>query len=250
MELINALGTSLLSPRRVRAAAALGLLALGGAAPALAAITHRVTIQPIQVRRNDGTGAANAGRLLWEGYADKIWDQAGIDVEFLSWRTLDKTAFLSVDDLAEFTALTRGVGNQQNANANVINMYFVNSQYADPGEVVYGRAWPGANGIVISDPTFAFAGGVGRLDTLAHEIGHNLGLPHAGGALRLMADGNVRSIPGALGDIFPNGARMDQLIAGEITTAQASAFSIAVPTPGSLAMLGLSGLIAVRRRRG
>ncbi|MEZ6233669.1 MAG: zinc-dependent metalloprotease family protein [Phycisphaerales bacterium] len=250
MELAIAIGTSLLSARRVRAAAALGLLALAGGSPALAAITHRVTIQPIQVRRDDGTGAANAGRVLWEGYADKIWDQAGIDVEFLSWRTLDKTSYLSVDNVAEFTSLTRDVGNQQHATASVINMYFVNSQYADSNEITYGRAWVGGNGIVISDPTFSFASGLGRLDTLAHEIGHNLGLSHGGGALRLMADGNVRTIPTALGDVFPDGVKTDQLLAGEITTATGSGFSIAVPTPGSLAILGVSGPIASRRRRG
>ena len=47
----------------------------------------------------------------------------------------------------------------------------------------YGEGWLGFGGLVMNmDLVMAFNGGAGRIDTIAHELGHNLGLvqPDAG----------------------------------------------------------------------
>jgi hypothetical protein len=60
----------------------------------------------------------------------------------------------------------------------VINMFFVGELMAPPDQVgtLYGFSWINNNGIAISASTFSNA----RFDTLAHELGHNLALTHAG----------------------------------------------------------------------
>jgi hypothetical protein len=55
----------------------------------------------------------------------------------------------------------------------------------------------------------------GRIDVFAHELGHVFGLGHndlgAGGALNLMTTGGSRTLPTTIGDLFPDGAQLDQL---------------------------------------
>jgi hypothetical protein len=70
------------------------------------------------------------------------------------------------------------IGAPVSSNPSTINMFFVGgitpeASPAGPGGSLYGFSWVGNNGIAISS-----AGAALHPDTLAHEIGHDLGLPH------------------------------------------------------------------------
>jgi hypothetical protein len=144
------------------------------------------------------------------------------------------------------------------AAGSIIRLLFVNSitDCGGPGAGIFGCGYVDANGLAVADNVFSFNGGIGRLDTIAHELGHNLGLGHtdfgAGGALNLMTSGGTRTIPSSINDVFPDGADTDQLTAAQITEALNSNFLVSVPEPGSLYLLSL-GLLASyfrsRRRR-
>lgn len=212
----------------------IGLLALlpgGGAAELLSAT---IRIQPIQVCSDDDTVCANPNRLLFEFETRKIWAQAGMDIEFLPWRKFYGTPWLHLgtslfgDTYSIFT-LANTPGHGQHPDPRVINLWFVRSI---GGGVVYGHSWqtvPGVverNGLAVADNVFAAVGGVDRLDVIAHELGHNLGLSHtnfgAGGATNAMSGG--RLVPEGITDIFPDGARLDQLNAAQITQARSTSF--------------------------
>jgi hypothetical protein len=99
---------------------------------------------------------------------------------------LTSTDFLT---LSQQNAISQGtVPNPTPPNApvslqpTVVNMFFVNSLAPPPGQsgTLYGFSWIGNNGIAISSsaffPLFPLTP---RYDTLAHELGHDLGLDHA-----------------------------------------------------------------------
>lgn len=222
-----------------------------------------IVIQPISVCSDLGANCSNFGEEYFEAETDKIWAQADIDVSFLPMSQLNSSAFQTIDNVSEFSSLANGAGNGQNASATVINMWFV-SEIVGSG-TIYGLGFQPGNGIAIADDTFdtfeiknefgqVVGQVVGRRDTIAHEIGHNLGLAHTGDAnTRLMAPGSLRGIPTGVGSIFPDGGQASQLTAGEISTAQSSSFVTAVPEPGAYAVIALVGcgsLIARRRIRG
>jgi hypothetical protein len=227
-----------------------GLLAALDAASA--APLYNLTIQPIQVCDDFGLNCANPARTLFEAEGDKIWDQASINLLFLPWETLNNSSLLDLNVDTEFGGPAAGT---------VIRLLFVGviSSCGGPGTGIFGCGFLSANGVAIADNVFSFNGGIGRLDTIAHELGHNLGLDHttlgAGGALNLMSSGAVRSIPTSLLDIYPNGLQMDQLTAAQIAVAQSSPFLSPVPEP-AVAILALVGFAALfskqkwtRRRR-
>jgi hypothetical protein len=122
------------------------------------------------------------------------------------------------------------------------------------GAPVYAAYCGGDVGIIIQGGVFTFNAGIGRLDTIAHEIGHVLGLTHGDwGADQTnnVMNASERLIPSSLADIAPDGANIDQLSADQIAEVFNSPFIREVPEPASVALfgLGLLGLSVLRRRR-
>src|SRR5262249_37896021 len=102
-----------------------------------------VTVQPIQVRADDGAADFTVG--LFEAETDKIWRQAGIDIEFLPFVTLDESDFLVLEDTSEIVGLFIGAGHGQHPDPLVLNMWFVNEIL--PPARTFGIAFVGGNGI-------------------------------------------------------------------------------------------------------
>ncbi len=229
-----------------------GLLMVSAGAKAL---PFQLTIQPINVCDNLGNNCGNPAENVFLAETQKIWAQAGIDMMFLAFNQLNNTSFLTIDDdnataAPSLADLAFGAGNQQNGDPTVINMYFLDDINPLSGGTTFGVAFVGGNGIAIADETFSFNGGLGRIDTIAHEIGHNLGLSHSDPGMTadyLMRSGGSRNVPGSIDDITPDGDGNDLLTVAQIATAQASNFvteneEVILPEPAGIAAM-LTGLL-------
>lgn len=102
--------------------------------------------------------------------------------------------------------------------SNAIDMFFVNSIMTSPASTVYGFSWINGNGIAIAKNAFSPAFPLTpRFDTLAHEIGHSLGLDHAtfgaGAANNVLTAGSgatpIRTVPSSSGCSTNGGALFD-----------------------------------------
>lgn len=213
---------------------------------ATTAITQVVNVQTIIVSDNDGTNTAEffgsvAQQSIIEGFIDDVWAQAGIDINFLPANTWNNSfansgsgtsaVYRSPSDLNTIVADGSSAG-VANIDPNVINMYFVNIAAGTNllGEnTAAGLAFVDGNGITqyVGSTLLGFTGGQEAIaSVVSHEIGHNLGLAHLVELENLMESGS-------------GGQRLN---AGQITTALASNFSVAVvPVPPAL-VLFLSGL--------
>ena len=219
-----------------------------GSAFAQVIIDRRVTSQPIRVANDDGSDLSNPGMVFNESAVDLIWSQAGIDVEFLPATQYNSSLYNDVvsgpTTANNYYVKLIALSGQQHADPLVVNLYFVDTINSGGA---YGWALIGQNGMVVSDQ------GVNRLDTISHELGHNLGLDHgdlgAGGALNLMT-GSV-SPPSSLDDIYPNGQDKSQLTSQQISAARFSNFAAeidpftytVVPEPASTAAAVGAGLL-------
>jgi hypothetical protein len=212
-------------------------VALLGALPLLSwASPLQVTIRPIQVCDDSGLTCANPTLNLFSAETSKIWAQADIAINFLGWQTVNSSARLNEDNFSDLGNLSP---------SNVVDLWFVND-LTDCGGPVSGTLFGcGTSGgwFALTKAVFDYSP-VGRLDTLAHELGHVLGLGHgdfgAGGGDNLMTAGSSRLIPQLLSDINPDGAGLDKLTAAQIAEARTSSYLTAVPEPGSLALAGLA----------
>lgn len=244
--------------RPVLVSAALFLSTLLPATASLV-VDKRLVVNVITVCDNVGSNCAStgpAGNAYFAAETNKIWAQAGIEVSFVDLPTLNSTALLNgATGVPDFTAPLVGPGT---------TMWLVNSLVC-PSCTLFGEAWSNSGGLVIDmGAVTSFNGGIGRLDTIAHELGHNLGLYEGPGAVGghdnsnanfLMASGSVRNVPSSLGEICPDPGALTcygLLSADHIATARGSKLLVdIVPEPSALALVGLALFAAgvAQRRR-
>lgn len=205
-----------------------------------------IDIQPIQVCNDGGLDCANSSMELFENIGDKIWSQADIDLNFMSWLTVDDSNILNSANHSSYSA---------NASPSIVNIWFIEdlASCGGGGSVLTLFGCGGGNKISVTDLVFSFNGGIGRLDTISHEIGHVLGLGHndfgAGSGNNLMTSGSSRTVPSSINDISPDGAMLSVLTDEQIEQARSSdVLYRVVPAPASL-WLVLVGLVLLKIRR-
>ncbi len=160
-------------------------------------VTTILTVQPIVVCQGSGTVsstpgtgcAPSSGLGTYETYTNAIYDQAGIGVAFAPPEYLDNSAYLK-PDVETTTAsvfdtahnLVRLAGNGQSTDPDTLNVYLVDNLISTTNGVpngtgVYGYGLIGGNGAIIATAPDA-KGRQAAVDTMAHELDHNLGLTH------------------------------------------------------------------------
>lgn len=248
-------------------------------------IDKQVIIQPIQI--TDGTTPfGNQDMLLFEKEMDKIWSQAGIDIEFNPFTQYNSPgdSSISYDELAGYYSggfigpgtyhpPTYWTAAQSDPSAAAdpftINMWFTDTITSPVGDILGisnfianpdGSISLGANGVVIANGVFddpahpLFA-------VLAHELGHNLGLFHIDdSAWPTTTSENARNLMSrymlhadSIDDIYPDGEGRNRLDQHQIDLARNSPFVrdySSIPEPATIILfsIGLLGLIGVSRQ--
>ena len=242
------------------AAFGLAVALVAGTASAMP-IDKTLTVQVYQVCDNGGANCASLGPVGDQFFATEtnlIWAQAGISVSFNLVGQIDSTA---MSFLNEASGSGDGLADYVGASASTVNLFLLHS-ITNPNS--FGEGYIGYGGIAIAmDAVMAFNSGAGRLDTIAHELGHNLGLCpsalascnpsgfHANSPFDLMNDGGTRLSPTNIGDIAPGGLGYDLLPADEIALARQSALlhDVDAPEPSSIALTAVALLaLGVLRR--
>lgn len=225
--------------------AALLLISMGSGQALAMPITKAATVNVVTVCMNNGTNCAPqgpAGDLFFAAEVNKIWAQAGIHFDFVVKPNLNNSNFLVVND----SVPGQRFADLSTPSASSITMWLT---YYVTG--AYGEAWLGAGGLVIAMQSVM---DVMRLDTIAHELGHNLGLDHDDSNPNyLMASGGVRNTPDSMANIAPDGLGYDFLSPAQIALARGSLLLHdvgTVPEPAGLALfaIGLFAFATARRR--
>jgi hypothetical protein len=250
--------------------AVLGLWLVAALGTGAHALPYYLTIQSIQVCMDNGTTCANPTREVFNTATSTIWAQAGVEVRFDEWTVLNSTQFYHLQTGTEFAMMFNAPG-VKSSSFRTLNVFFVDD--INSSSSYFGEAFVGQSGIAIGSSAVL---ATNRMDTLAHEIGHNLGLRHddhgANVAQNLMADGGLRAVPTTVDDIAPGGAGLDFLNETQISTVLTSIFvrnnpnaepasppspdpptapETSIPTPGGLAPVAAGALVfaALGRRR-
>jgi hypothetical protein len=177
-------------------------------------ITRQVTVQLIQTALTDGSSPATVfgnatQRANIEGGIDRIWAQAGIDINFLPNVTRWNNTFAyqgnngagtrSQNDLSInlTSAAAAGVLSSDPLTLNLLLVNVVPGFAPLAENQAAGLAWTPGNGInafagdLLLTPPYGQDGLDVIAKVIAHEIGHNLGLQHtSAGSANLMANGN------------------------------------------------------------
>jgi hypothetical protein len=213
---------------------------------ALALSTMYVGVQPIQVCTDDGSSCANESLERFQAEMDKIWGQADLSIQFLPWLTVHDSDQYNENSFSHLGS---------NADDEIINMWFVNTLAHSGGGLLYGMGSSSRGVTAVTKYVFSYNSGNGRRDTMAHEIGHVLGLLHstygAGASSNVMTAGSSRSVPDGVGNITPDGSALSELTALQVTRVRSSDWALTVnpvPEPGT-AILVAFGLLMVGVRR-
>jgi len=221
-----------------------GLLALVCARPVAASTLY---VQPVQVCET-ATTCADSTSQLYEAITEAIWAQAGIDIVFLDdWITITNTSLYSVGNSADTETIFSD--SLVRTPSYTIAMWFVDSiTYCGGTVTAYGCSVIGGDDVIISDLIFSDS----RTDTIAHELGHILGLSDccSSSTFDLMNGSGSRTNPTTVADVSPSGKNLDQLTTAEISVAKTSSLLEATPEPGTALLLlsGLPVLYWMRRR--
>ena len=187
---------------RVTVLSFLAAITLGGLQPAEAAV---VNVQVINVCDDNGLNCALSSPFSSIGYnpaaTQRIFDQAGITVNFLDPITFNSTAYLNpaiLDDPAHgylFGSPTDPAhqlinlpNHGQNLDRNVLDLWLVNTLPHNPNATgastaaqPFGVGLTNANGAVVTTGNNG-SGYIAGIDNIAHELAHNLGLTHTDAA--------------------------------------------------------------------
>jgi hypothetical protein len=213
------------------------MIATTGTASAVT-IDKSLFVNVYQVCDNGGLNCASlgpAGNNFFQAEVSKIWAQAGVAVTFGAVNTINSTIYQNLECVGCKTLfdIDTAFGTPGAQSATVLDMFLVRTVAG-----AFGEGWLGAGGIAIAmDTVMAFNGGLGRIDTIAHEIGHNLGLDQTAGSAAghstnpnyLMASGGIRNVPTTINDIAPSGLGYDQINAAQVAVARGSTLLRAIP---------------------
>lgn len=201
-------------------------------------------VQIIRICNNAGTVCA--GTPNFPEASTKIYAQAGIEPIFLPILNYNNGAVLNGSNgIQAISQAYFGCLGGCYAPSITLFAFFANTL----DSTIYGNAWIDGNGSAFDATLVAtYNDGIGRIDNFAHELGHNFGIDNIDVAQNLMGSGGVRAIPSSVADINPDGAKLDQLTADQITTLRRSRFVFAADVPAPLPVVGAAAAFGWSRR--
>ena len=164
-------------------------------------ISQTVNLNIIDLCDTTGTICAPAGNVqTYVNYATAIYAQAGIGIAATAVQKLDLPNYSDCGITTASTVCTAGLlsssrdlvntpGHLQSTTKNTLNVYLVNNLVtASNGAGTPGYGWGliGGNGLVVATGTNPTTKLTAAIDTMAHELGHNLGLDHVDQSDNLM----------------------------------------------------------------